>query len=986
MKKFKLRYAFMILILVICAIFIKINSGLIFMDPFSMEYGDIVYATLDQKGNQIILDASGKRLIKVSPASEIDFIVKGDQNSGKGFNEAKKVITDAKDHIYVLNILKEKSGYRIKKEEIIEYSPEGKYLGIICEIEHETPVLVENIVGLYSLEGKLAYIANNEDSFELYNKENELVHSYPLENASQFVVSYGIDSGTQRICYSTRQGKIYEYKESDEDTLLYDAADSEFLSIPREISFDPEGNLYFTDIGLRTVSLLDSEGQLSHVIYDGVVGEDTALKYIYYYCNANNGIITVTSDYTATVESGEIAFGEAPQYSGQLLAMILAVWTACILASMILLFFIIKLLILLITKGAKTIKLAAGVIVGVACISGVFLLIVLPDFENRLLESVLQRAQVVSDVTEMMLPIDEFKSLDSTTDYMSEDYLAVREKINEIFLSDSEGIEGFYCMLYSIQDGIITCTYSLQEDTGAIYPYDWEYEDSDEQEIMTTGQGKVYEGMTSSEGSFLFVLNPIIDENNQTVGLIEVGTDLNSFQKETNRMILELFLHVIVITIVVVLIALEIIIFFHGRSEYLLRKQNKQEGIPVQMPVDILRILVFGIFFITNMTTSFLPLYAMNIAENETVLAIPKEVLAAIPISAEVLFGAIFSIMGNVIIQKLGQKKSALLGSFLLTGGLLIRFIIPNIWILTLGNSIMGSGWGILLLIVNTVIAMGDEEEKNKGFSGYSAAALNGINCGIVFGGFLINWLNHFAIFLLAAVLSLLIVAHVVLYITKITYTGSEAVDEKTAAPINLLQFMTGKGVLGFFLMIVIPVIACGYFLNYMFPILGSEYGLSETKVGYSYLINGLCVICFSEILTKFFSKKVKKAYALVVASLLYAAAFFFVSYFQNIYSLIAAMVLLGLSDGFGLPLQTSYYTDLEAVKKYGYEKSMGIYSLFENTAQAGGSFIFSYVLLIGVKDGLYIVLLVVSGLAIMFGILYFLQGLNQKRKLRSKA
>jgi predicted MFS family arabinose efflux permease len=380
------------------------------------------------------------------------------------------------------------------------------------------------------------------------------------------------------------------------------------------------------------------------------------------------------------------------------------------------------------------------------------------------------------------------------------------------------------------------------------------------------------------------------------------------------------------------------------------------------------------------MSTSFLPLYALDIAGKETGLSIPKEVLAAIPISAEVLFGAIFSIMGNVVIKFLGQKKSAVLGSILFTAGLLTRMLVPNIWILTLGNSIMGSGWGILLLIVNTVIAMGNEEEKNQGFAGYSAAALNGVNCGIVFGGFLVNWLSYTAIFLFAVAVSLLVAAHVWTYLTKVVYQPEEA-QEEASGSIGFFRFISDRSIVKFFLMIVIPVIACSYFLNYMYPILGSEYGLSETKVGYSFLINGLIVICFSNLLTDYFSKKVKKAYSLVIASLLYSAAFLCVAFMQNVLSLIIVLVLLGLSDSFGLPLQTSYYTDLDAVKKYGYDKSIGIYSLFENIAQCGGSFVFSYVLIIGVKKGLLIVLGIVAVLAVLFGITYFIHDCIDRKK-----
>jgi lipoate-protein ligase A len=121
------------------------------MNPFSITYGDIVYATLDSQGNQIIIDSSGQRMIKVNAANEVDFVVQGTKQSGKGFYEAKKAITDKDNNIYLLNILKEAGGYRIQREEIVKYSPGGKFLGIVYSIDYETPLLTEKIVGLYNV-------------------------------------------------------------------------------------------------------------------------------------------------------------------------------------------------------------------------------------------------------------------------------------------------------------------------------------------------------------------------------------------------------------------------------------------------------------------------------------------------------------------------------------------------------------------------------------------------------------------------------------------------------------------------------------------------------------------------------------------------------------------------------------------------------------------------------------------------------------------
>lgn len=87
----------------------------------------------------------------------------------------------------------------------------------------------------------------------------------------------------------------------------------------------------------------------------------------------------------------------------------------------------------------------------------------------------------------------------------------------------------------------------------------------------------------------------------------------------------------------------------------------------------------------------------------------------------------------------------------------------------------------------------------------------------------------------------------------------------------------------------------------------------------------------------------------------------------QNIPSLLAALALLGLSDGFGLSLQTGYFTDLEEVRKFGYDNSLGVYSLFENAAQSAGPLVFSYALLIGIGHGLMVIAVALAGLALLY-------------------
>ena len=221
--------------------------------------------------------------------------------------------------------------------------------------------------------------------------------------------------------------------------------------------------------------------------------------------------------------------------------------------------------------------------------------------------------------------------------------------------------------------------------------------------------------------------------------------------------------------------------------------------------------------------------------------------------------------------------------------------------------------------------------------------------------------------FAVTAVLSVLLFLVANKYMSKYTSDNEEENCETEDTHMNIVQFIFRPRIISFFLLMMIPLLICGYFLNYMFPIVGSEWGLSETYIGYTYLLNGIFVLILGTPLTEFFSNRGWKHLGLAAAAFIYAAAFLEVAMLQNIPSLLIALALIGVADSFGIPLLTSYFTDLKDVERFGYDRGLGVYSLFENGAQSLGSFVFGYVLVLGVGRGLIFVLILVSVLSAAF-------------------
>ncbi len=961
--------AFLVLISILL---IYTNRNLLFVNPLEkIAIENVVYVSKNANNHLLILDDSGRRLLKVEE-NQIKWMVKGTKDN---FSEAKRVVSSENGTIFLQDITKEEEGYRICKERILSYSSDGKFLKEIAVYEYENAILAPQIVSIVPTKEGVIYTYKTEDSLELYDQDGTQLNSFPLEGARQFVVSVALDVEENKIFYSTYKGEVYCYIDGTEDILLYDTKNgldiqegTGELSIPKEISIGTEHILYVADIGLRDILKIDAKGNVERIEED----LDLKDKEISYYINADYGLV-VCSDYSVKLlEQGEYSYLYSFSISQAQIVLAILVWVAIIILVSLFIIGMVKVFGYIIVSENKFIKLATLLVLSILFVLSIFLAIIFPKFQERVMDGVVSRAQLAAEIVVKQLPSKQFQNLNSADDFMGEDYLAVKNAINDIFLSGNDSIYDLYCMLYRIQDGMIVSTYAVQETIGAIYPYDWPYENSDEQAIIETREGKVY-SMQNSEGSYLFILNPIIDSNDEVIGLIEVGTDLNNFQQESRKMIYDLVINMLAITVVMILVAIEVILFWQAKEEYDIKVVNKTLKSSIQIPINILRMVVFLIFFLTNIATSFLPIYALKLASSSQTFGIPVEVWAAIPISAEVITGAVFSVFGNKLIKKLGQKRAVLFSGIVFTIGFSLR-IIPNIWILILGNAIIGIGWGTLLLIINTTIAMKQEEEKDKGFASYSASALNGVNSGVVIGSFLKNWFSYQWILIFATILSVLVYFIVKKYLTFEQVEEDQLMEETDSQRMSIWNFLLKGKIITFFLMIVIPVIACGYFLNYMFPILASEYGMLETNIGYSYLLNGLCVMCFSNVFTHFFSTKVSKQTALVYAVCLYAVAFLIVAHYQSIVALLVALMLLGLSDCFGLPLQTGYYTDLEEVEQFGYDRAIGIYSLFENIAQSAGSFIFSYVLLIGVKEGLFLV----AGTIVVLAMIFFLISLRR--------
>ena len=953
------------ILLFLCALtVIYLFRSWLLTDPFHpLMLTEVNSVCSDQDGNIYVIDSAGERLLKASADGTLQWQVK---SSDSGFEKAVRVCTDKDGNVYVQD-KSVRNGIRLKSEAILKYSPDGVYEQAPCRIRAGDDQIRPSIVGLFRTDGEAYAVTVDETGLAIRTVLTPETRAFPKEDANEYVLDAVWDKSSDTLWYCTFNGQIFRYVDGKNDELLYNNSEhvKENESVPRAVSYR-DGIIYAADRGLRCVAAIDnSTGAVTYLEED----IEWSMREVYDSVNADYAILSTTGSFVKLWEEGTCVDIDSFVLSPKLRMLACLLWV-CLGIIFIFLFVLLVLIAVFIVQKASTMtRIVTAVLIGVSILSAMVIGTLFPNFREQMYNSKFDKAEFCASLACEEMDIDAFLNLDEASDYMGEDYLAVRNAVNGVFKTNSATVDDLYCTMYRVigDHDTISITYSMDENS-MILPYDWEYEGSDEQDILTTGKGKKYVNR-SVEGSYLFVLDPILDRNGTPVGLIEVGTDLQSFENEMRKVFIDLLLNLIAITAVGVMCMIEIIYFFRGQEEFVhARKPDPAAGVAI--PAGVLRMAVFLVFFFTNLTTAVLPNYSISLARAVRIPGVSAEIMAAIPFSAEVISGALFSIFGADLIRAFTLKRASLLCAVLFSVGLSLR-IIPNYWMIILGSLVVGMGWGVILLIVNVLIAGMPGDEKDIGFAYYNTAALNGVNSGTVFGGFLLNWVSIPVLFVLTAIgsLTLLLLVWKYLIYARMTEEDPEENGSVTEGKEqkSFLHFILSPNILTFFAMLVIPVLTGSYFLIYLYPIIGTKWGLSETYVGYSFLLNGLCVMALSTFTTNFFTRLHKKRLGLTLSALLYAAAFSLVAYFRSVPSLLAALVLLGFSDSFGLPLQTSWYTDQEETIHFGLDRSFGVYSLFENVSQALGPFVFSWALVVGVPKGLSAIAGVIAAAAVVF-------------------
>ena len=964
-------------VLLILLIFLSFFGDLLDDGP-TYELGSASEATVGATGHLLVIDQSMKTVLVVDENDRIDYKLTGG-DAEYSFYYAQHLAEDEAENIYIVDVEYGSRGNLLNSERIRLF--DGKGYETLWEqdytADNDGPLQYSTVKSIYDDNGTIYFIRDTGENIEVYyfNSSNDAVmcRSVPARMKINDAV---YDSGNDVIIAAYRNGSVVQYDKGD--------------TAGRDINL-PEGINPWTMDMANDVIYLSDPNRCCIYTYDlqgagntrELMTTDCPVKQICADTDADMllGVDNIACVRTRLSDPGNLEYVSVfvnNDFYITVIIWIVAVFTT-ILALVFLVFGAIKLFYM--ALESESVLRILMVVLASIIISSFNTYILMGETKDERMQLRDDSVRVFAELMLSKIDTERLACIDSIDSFGSEDFIAVKEPLDEMIEVGYDSGIYYYYVIYTTDNVNINSVMDYEETVatgGAVY----EFGDNDYSEVLRTGIPKNTNEM-SSYGAWSFVLEPIRNSSGRIVALLEVGQNLDRMQAEQTKLIKEMVLSVICCAVVMTMCMLEFLFLFNFIEERIEKKSIRTDDMPSRVP---LRTLMFLSYAADSMQDVFMVLLCTELYDGS--LPIGAGVAIALPMSVQLFLMAVFSVVGGRLAEKFGVKLSLVSGYILQAAGFIICFACGNYYGILVGKAFIGMGMGVIYVSCNTAASEADgEESSEKAFAGVSAGTLSGLTIGAGISSALLSMGGYRLIYLVGALLlgigfiiSILMIPFrktekAMLEAIRTKESAGEKDDDKevggTSAK-SLVWFITRRKVVAFFIMILLPFMMSLSYREYFFPIIADGAGISETRIGQIYLLCGMVVLYIGPYIANGMIKRYGAGRSVVFSSILMAANMAIYVVFPTVYSAIAGVVILSLIISFAYTCQYTYFSELNEVKAYGGGKAMGIYSMMESAGQTLGPIVYGFLLSFGMVEGIMDFMVIMGALVILFLIFTF--------------
>ena len=991
----------LVLIIVICtACYIYFNTHLFLelkeagTQKLTLNYP--IYAIQDSDNNRYIIDNSRRRISKINPEGKIVYRLHGGSREEQRFFYANEIEVDEDGYLYVLNYIADSKGFYLDREEILRFSPEGHYDGVVYrkdfEIHDKKAQLIQR-GEIFSLEAKgktLSWFNLTGAGISRYNhtidhpkpeatkyyhswfnpldkgnieslrrervEKTEKYRDYPLAEAN-IVVSDIVQLSADSFVYSSKDGLIQQVSADGRVHVIFSAeqvkaATGEFI-VPWEIGADAAGKIYFIDLEGKNVRSIVSTTESRILLDQSVIESQQEIKiepFNYYRLSVNSdGTLITCNDEAVVTQTPDkkvkyLTTADLP-LTWQFNMMIFLICCATLLLLVPWKIYLIYVQ-LFNRKLPNTLVLSIGIVIIVAFVAALSSYYFITNFTSRYQQVVFEKLSQIIQLVPKVLDEERLERIKQQTDFNNDDYKYVYNTLyDSLNQNKDEWNQGYYFALYRVMNDRLYGFMYIDGQINMYYPFDW------------LGDGGVYdralagkiatEAATDITGDWIYGVGPVTNADGKVVALLEIGTDLYYLRLENERLIKELVLNLAVVLIIFVLVLVEIsyITELHKKKHQKVAVEEDQTFSEVML----IRPLSFLYFTAISVSVTFIPLLMKQLYE--PIAGFSQEMVLAMPLSLEMFCFGIGTTVAGTVASRTGWKSTFYLGLCATFTGLLLSGLADDMLLFNVARSIIGIGAGFSFIAMRSFINQERRTiERSQGFSQFYAGMTAGISVGAVFGGVLANHLNFSNIFFIAIGIIILALIFQLSYLNR-PFSHSETQTQRHES-LNLLSslkifLMSGRNFV-FFIMIIFPTYIAGTFAGYYFPLFAESQGLSTASTGLFIISGGLLIIYLGPVLSHYLERQWGTYRSMVLGSVLWGVSLIVFALTGDLMGAMITLILMGVTEGFSVTAQNEFFLKLPLVNQLGEDRAVGYFEFFSSVAETMGPITFAVALIFG--------------------------------------
>ncbi len=899
---------------------------------------EISYAYIGRTsdGVRYVIDDGHARLLAFDESGQELFEIVDPSDDGESVLYIDDVFADG-DVVYLC--ASEWSGMLLSRELILSYDTRGDYLDTIHEITYDLDRNATNkhrIYGLHREGDTLVWAECDANAVRvlyqgLDGQTSPTLWTYSYKNAFNAVSDIVFEGGDPIIL--NKDGRIERYIRNADPQLIYTTTwKGEEERVPFRMAI-AGGEVYFTDIRAGSVQKVVAGRHGSQTVQEATDSQTVTFSE-----NGEEMILAESEGLLAKSGESETRY-DSLRMARSLVSQHMTFFSCLVLFAIAALLALLRLISIFWGRFFESINVGPIIVVSVAfVVCSVVSYLLIDSFRGLYLGKISEQLQMTASQVASRITSEDLDGVNLAQDYDTESYEHLVQVMDQAMPLDVEFFHTTYCNILRLDDGGES-GYAIayrDQSVGTFFPLD-EVETSEVREVYESGKAVWNEAVQDVSGTYVSIKSPIWGGVNNVVGVVAVGADTSVVSEIIMDMQKKVLLSIVLVLLLFWIIATEAISLTALRAA-----RKKRDDSDEDVPIYLVRVLVFSVFAAFNLVSSFLPVYVLH--HSEAVEGPLRDIAPSLPLTINIFAMGIMSLFCATAMRRFGTRR-VFVGSMACSiAGNAMLFLAPGYPLVVFGLLLDGIGVGMITNAIYVALTyLPDESERQGAFATYNGASISGINFGMILGSVLAVSVGQRAVFIVVAVTwaALMIMGiYLGVRIDRLMSPADEEEEVRKSGKISPARFLRARPIWSFILLVQNPYIVFNSFAFYFVPLFCEGAGLAETIASVLLMVYSQTAVMLGDALTLRMEKSFGGRSVYVALGLNIVAVALYVST-QTLWSLVGALIILGVSAAFAKPCQQALYLRQDASRQLGEDQAMGIYNFSENIGESLGPIVF---------------------------------------------